>query len=83
TVELTFPCSAGADLHEDEDHGDIFVRCAVDASLGYSGISWLAGVHSRGGEATLVVHSRYIARRGSLEAHSVLELEFGSPTRRA
>ncbi|EPS95878.1 hypothetical protein FOMPIDRAFT_1032670 [Fomitopsis schrenkii] len=66
TIELRFPCSSSANLHA--DHGKIIIRLAVDASPGCGGTAWPAGE----------VLSRYIARRGSLEGQTVLELGSGT-----
>ncbi|KZT74572.1 hypothetical protein DAEQUDRAFT_761413 [Daedalea quercina L-15889] len=66
TIELTFPRTIHTGGHDLFD--EITIELAVDASPGCGGVAWPAGE----------VLSRYIARRGSLEGSTVLELGSGT-----
>ncbi|KAH9912709.1 putative methyltransferase-domain-containing protein [Fomitopsis serialis] len=64
TIGLVFAGPSAGEV----DGGDVAITLLVDASPGCGGIAWPAGE----------VLSRYIARRGSLEGRTVLELGSGT-----
>ncbi|CCL99165.1 uncharacterized protein FIBRA_01180 [Fibroporia radiculosa] len=68
TIELSFATTTSADVHCADSTEHVVIKLAVDASPGCGGIAWPAGE----------VLSQYIARRGSLQGKTVLELGSGT-----